>query len=116
MPEHDIAQPRTRRILRAWMSRLLPAMLFGVMVFTPLVIWLIKKPEPVFEQVRMGGRVAEVTPASDAGGHPLVTVELEDGQRVVVRGGRDLPPHGSRVTLTRTVFPDGAVSHELAAD
>ena len=114
MPDHDIARTGLRRHLLSWLSRLLPVMLFAVLVLTPLLIWMIKKQDPVFEQVRMGGRVAEVTqPTSGTDAPALVTVELEDGTRVVVRTGRTLPDPGATVTLIRTVHPGGDVSHDL---
>lgn len=117
MPEMDEAPPGANRWVNRWLSRLLPLMLFAVLVFTPLVIWLIKQPDPVFEQVRMGGRVAEVTqPAPGDGGPALVTVDLEDGTRVVVRAGDRRPDPGATLTLIRTVHPGGEVSHEIEAD
>lgn len=114
MPDMDESPPRAGRYLNRWLSRLLPLMLFAVLVFTPLVIWLMKQPDPVFEQLRMGGRVAEVArPSSDDNAPALVTVDLEDGTRVVVRAGARRPEPGATVTLIRTVHPDGEVSHDL---
>ncbi len=99
---------------RPRLRMLLPLVLIGVLLAGPIIIWLMQDNKPIFEQMEMLGSVVAVEPAKDgAAGGARITIRIDNStQTVVVSGSPDIEP-GTKVTILRTVKPDGTSHYAL---
>ncbi|MEQ8452197.1 MAG: hypothetical protein RIB97_21215 [Nitratireductor sp.] len=99
---------------RPRLRMLLPLVLIGALLAGPIIIWLMQDNKPIFEQMEMLGSVVAVEPAKDgAAGGARITIRIDNStQTLVVSGSPDIEP-GTKVTILRTVKPDGTSHYAL---
>jgi hypothetical protein len=111
---HEDAPERRGGLWRLRLSMLLPLVLIGVLLAGPIIIWMMQDNKPIFEQMEMLGSVVAVEPAKDGAAEGArITIRIDNStQTVVVSGSPDIKP-GTKVTILRTVKPDGTSHYAL---
>ena len=101
-----------RQVLRR-LGGLLPMLIIGLLFLAPVAIWLVKREQPVIDQIRVPGRILDVTelPTQETGAADRFTIRLRDGQVIVFETGASAMPFssGDDVVVERMTSADGSI-------
>lgn len=106
-----------RRQVMQRLGRLLPMLIIGLLFLAPAAIWLVKREQPAIDQIRVPGRILDVTelPTQETGAADRFTIRLRDGQVIVFETGPTAMPlqRNDDVVVERVTSADGSIGYRL---